>query len=59
MITGAQKKALVIGISDYTDPRLEGLDFYKNDGEKMYEVLKSQNYDVSEKKQVSRRGQRG
>ena len=28
MITNAQKKELIIGISDYTDPRLGGLKMY-------------------------------
>jgi len=41
MITQGKRKALIIGISYYTDTRLEELDFCKNDGEKMYELLKS------------------
>jgi tetratricopeptide (TPR) repeat protein len=56
MITNAQKKALIIGISDYTDPRLKvdgsNLNFCRNDGERMYEVLKSQNYNISEKNKI-------
>jgi tetratricopeptide (TPR) repeat protein len=48
MIGNAQKKALIIGISDYTDPGLERLSFCRSDGEKMYEVLKKQDYNISE-----------
>ena len=36
-----KRKALIIGISYYTYARLEELDFCKNDGEMMYELLKS------------------
>lgn len=43
----AQKKALVIGISDYTN--LQKLDFCKNDGKEIYEVLSSLGYEVSDK----------
>jgi Caspase domain len=49
MITNAQRKALIVGISDYADPRLETLNFCRNDGERMYEFLKKHNYDISEK----------
>ena len=40
-----KRKALIIGISDYTDPRLEELEFCKNDGEEMYEILESLGYE--------------
>lgn len=43
-----KRKALIIAISDYTDRRLEPLDFCKNDGEKMYELLKSLHYEISD-----------
>ena len=44
-----KRKALIIGISDYTDTRLEELEFCKNDGEKMYELLESLgDYEISE-----------
>jgi hypothetical protein len=36
----AQRKALVVGISDYTS--LQQLDFCKNDGTEVYEVLTMQ-----------------
>jgi hypothetical protein len=38
------KKALVIGISDYNN--LQSLDFCKNDGETMYNILNSLNYKI-------------
>ena len=37
MITGAQRKALIVGISDYS--KLEELDICRNDGKEVYEVL--------------------
>jgi hypothetical protein len=52
MITNAQKKALIIGISDYTDPRLrvdgKNLNFCRNDAEMMGQVLKKLNFDIAE-----------
>ena len=50
MITNVQKKALIIGISDYTN--LEQLDFCKNDGTEVYKVLSSQGYDISDKNKL-------
>src|SRR6476469_5911946 len=38
-------KALLIAISDYGD-NLPKLDYCKNDGESMYELLKSLTYDI-------------
>jgi uncharacterized caspase-like protein len=46
-LTRAQRKALVIGISDYTN--LQKLDFCKNDGKEVYEVLSSLGYEISDK----------
>jgi hypothetical protein len=43
----AQRKALVVGISDYTN--LQQLDFCKNDGTEVYDVLSSLGYDISQK----------
>jgi tetratricopeptide (TPR) repeat protein/uncharacterized protein YjbI with pentapeptide repeats len=43
-----KRKALIIGISYYTSTKLEQLDFCKNDGEKMYELLESLGYEISE-----------
>ena len=43
-MTRAQRKALVIGVSDYTNLQL---DFCKNDGKEVYEVLSSLGYDSS------------
>ncbi len=37
MITGALRKALIVGISDYT--HLQALDICKNDGTEVYKVL--------------------
>jgi tetratricopeptide (TPR) repeat protein len=41
----ARRKALVVGISDYTN--LQKLDFCKNDGREVYEVLTSLGYEIS------------
>jgi hypothetical protein len=48
--TGAQKKALVVGISDYTS--LQQLDFCKNDGNEVYQVLTSLGYEISDKNKL-------
>lgn len=47
MATKSRRKALVIGISDYTN--LQKLDFCKNDVKEVYEVLSSLGYDISDK----------
>jgi hypothetical protein len=44
----SHRKGLIISISDYDDNDLHQLDFCKNDGEKMYEVLKSLSYEIPE-----------
>jgi uncharacterized caspase-like protein len=44
------KKALIIGISDYTN--LQKLDFCKNDGTEIYEVLISLGYEISDKNKL-------
>ena len=46
----AQRKALIIGISDYTN--LQKLDFCKNDGTEIYEVLSSLGYEISDKNKL-------
>jgi hypothetical protein len=46
----AQRKALVVGISDYTS--LQQLDFCKNDGTEVYDVLSSLRYDISRKNKL-------
>ena len=46
----AQRKALIIGISDYTN--LQQLDFCKNDGTEIYKVLSSLGYEVSDKNKL-------
>ena len=46
----AQKKALVVGISDYTS--LQKLDFCRNNGTEVYEVLSSLGFEISENKLV-------
>ena len=50
MITGAQRKALIVGISDYTS--LQQLDFCKNDGTEVYDVLSSLGYEISDKNKL-------
>ena len=41
-----EKKALIIGVSDYNDNDIQSLEFCKNDGEKMHETLKSIAYQI-------------
>jgi len=41
-----KRKALIIGISDYNDKNLPELAFCKNDGEKMYLLMKGLNYEI-------------
>ena len=48
--TGARKKALVVGISDYTN--LQKLDFCRNDGKGVYDVLTSLGYEISDKNKL-------
>jgi Caspase domain len=42
------KKALVIGVSEYNNSNITELEFCKNDGQKMEEVLKSIHYEIPE-----------
>jgi uncharacterized protein YjbI with pentapeptide repeats len=44
----AKRKALIVGVSYYTSSRLDELDFCKNDGQQMYELLASLGYEISE-----------
>ena len=48
--TGARKKALVVGISDYTN--LQKLDFCRNDGKEVYDLLTSVGYEISDKNKL-------
>ena len=48
--TGARKKALVVGISDYTN--LQKLDFCRNDGKEVYDLLTSPGYEISDKNKL-------
>ncbi len=48
-VQSEQKKALIIGISDYTDPNLPQLDFCKDDGRDMLKVLDSIGYNIFDK----------
>ena len=41
-----QKKALILSISDYQDENLEDLEFCKNDGQEMFNTLKSIGYEI-------------
>jgi Caspase domain len=43
-----KRKALIIAISEYNDKLLDSLEFCKNDGEKMYELLRSLRYEISD-----------
>ena len=45
-----QKKALVAGISDYTN--LQKLDFCRNDGKEVYDVLTSLGYQISDENKL-------
>ena len=47
---GARKKALVVGISDYTN--LQKLDFCKNDGKEVYDVLTSLGYEIADENRL-------
>jgi uncharacterized caspase-like protein len=47
----ARRKALIVGISDYTN--LQRLDFCKNNGTEVYEVLSSLGFDISEKNKLA------
>ncbi|HZA68280.1 MAG TPA: hypothetical protein VE548_01170 [Nitrososphaeraceae archaeon] len=44
----SKRKGLIVSVSEYDDKDLHQLEFCKNDGEKMYEVLKSLNYEIPE-----------
>jgi tetratricopeptide (TPR) repeat protein len=48
--TGVRKKALVVGISDYTN--LQKLDFCRNDGKEVYDVLTSLGYEISDENKI-------
>ena len=43
------RKALVISVSDYAKTTLQPLSFCKNDGRKMYDILYSLDYKISDK----------
>src|SRR5438128_1943521 len=43
-----RKKALIVAISEYNDKQLTPLEFCKNDGEEMYELLRSLGYEISD-----------
>ena len=48
-IEAGKKKALIVAISDYANlPTDKQLPFCKNDGESMYDLLKTLGYDISE-----------
>jgi hypothetical protein len=46
------RKALVISISQYDNPGLQPLEFCRNDGEEMYDLLKSLEYEISNNHKV-------
>ena len=43
-----RKKALIIAISEYNDNHLRPLEFCKNDGERMYDLLVSLGFEISD-----------
>ena len=43
-----KRKALIIAISEYNDKLFTPLEFCKNDAEKMYELLRSLRYEISD-----------
>ena len=45
LIKGGKRKALIVGISDYSS--LQKLDFCKKDGREVYEILSSLGYEIS------------
>jgi hypothetical protein len=48
-VAHATKKALIISVSEYSSTNhLKPLSFCKNDGEEMYELLKSLGYEILE-----------
>jgi Caspase domain len=46
--TDITKRALIIGVSEYNSDNVQELEFCKNDGRKMGEVLKSIHYEIPE-----------
>jgi len=50
--SGGRKKALVISVSNYDDKNMHKLDFCENDGKKMYEILKQNNFDIPENRKL-------
>lgn len=50
MVSVAKRKALIIGISDYT--YLQKLDFCRNDGTEIYEVLSALGYEITDKNKL-------
>jgi hypothetical protein len=51
-VQSEEKKALIIGISDYADSRLPKLDFCKNDGRNILRILDQIGYDISDKNKL-------
>jgi len=47
----SKKRALVIGISNYDN--LEALSFCNNDGDEMYELLRSLDYEITNDKKLT------
>jgi hypothetical protein len=42
------RMAIVISVSDYTNSKLQSLSFCKNDGQKIYELLNSLDYKITD-----------
>jgi tetratricopeptide (TPR) repeat protein len=46
------KKALVIAVSEYESSNLKSIQFCRNDGQEMFEVLKKLGYDIPDKRRL-------
>ncbi|MGB8035519.1 MAG: caspase family protein [Nitrososphaeraceae archaeon] len=47
-----KRKALIIAVSDYIDNKLQSLEFCRKDGEKMYEVLQSLGFEITDNRKL-------
>jgi tetratricopeptide (TPR) repeat protein len=52
IINEGKRKALIISVSDYIDNKLQPLGFCRKDGEQMYEVLKSLDYEITDNRKL-------
>ena len=47
-----KKKALIISVSNYDNKNIHQLDFCKNNGERMYHLLKTLGYEIPESDKI-------